>query len=471
MTKKFLVAGLLVAAAAMAPTSHITLNAAMAAETPNDHLTFNKDVLPILQKNCQTCHRPGQVAPMSLLTYQDARPWAKSIMLKVTTRQMPPWNADPRYGQFSNDTSLKQSDIDAIAAWVEQGAPEGDPKDKPAPVDWPEGGWQIKPDLVVNGPATTVPARTINNVIEWTSYVMPSGITKDTWVTSMEIKPSEFAVTHHICVSFIPHRSDVVYGVPIWRDVQRDEKGVEIPQPKATAKKTSASASVPRGSDTEGECYLPGSQPIDYRPQYAGKLIRAGTDVVFSTHYTPNGKTEVVDRPQLGFTVAKQEPERKYVTFSTHGFQDREHFAITPNDPSWEAPTGVITFLQDAQIVWMSPHMHLRGKDMTYTLVYPDGRSEIILNVPHFDFNWQLGYTPAQPVRVPKGAKLVVTGHFDNSVYNKFNPDPGQTVYYGNMIWEEMFGGRTGIIVDRESDPKRIFKEETPQSSLSGNGG
>src|SRR5229473_533936 len=155
MTKKFLVAGLLVAAAAMAPTSHITLNAAMAAETPNDHITFNKDVLPVLQKNCQTCHRPGQVAPMSLLTYQDARPWAKSIMLKVTTRQMPPWNADPRYGQFSNDTSLKLSDIDTIAAWVEQGAPEGDAKDKPAAVDWPEGGWQIKPDIIVNGPEST----------------------------------------------------------------------------------------------------------------------------------------------------------------------------------------------------------------------------------------------------------------------------------------------------------------------------
>src|SRR5689334_6707815 len=118
MTKKILAGGLLLAVASMVPISHITLNAAMAAETPNDHVTFNKDVLPILQKNCQTCHRPGQVAPMSLLAYQDARPWAKSIVLRVTSRQMPPWNADPRYGRFSNDSSLKQSDIDTIAAWV-----------------------------------------------------------------------------------------------------------------------------------------------------------------------------------------------------------------------------------------------------------------------------------------------------------------------------------------------------------------
>ena len=430
------------------------------AET-SPHVTFNKDILPILQENCQSCHRPGQVAPMSLLTYQDARPWAKAMKQKVVERQMPPWNADPKYGRFANDRSLKQSDIDAIAAWVDQGALEGDAKEKPAPVDWPEGGWIIKPDIIVNGPETKVPAHTKNNVIEWTSYVMPSGITKDTWITSIEVKPSEIAVTHHICVSFVPHRPDVVYNRPVWRDVQRDENGVEIKQPKAKPQKPSASANVSTtGDGGGGECYLPGTQPMDYRPLHAGKLIPAGTDVLFQVHYTPNGKTDVVDRPQLGLTVAKQEPERKYITYSAHGFQDHEHFAITPNDPNWEAPKGIVTFLQDAQLVWMSPHMHLRGKDMTYTVQYPDGRSEILLNVAHYDFNWQLGYVPAQPVRVHKGAKLVVTGHFDNSAYNRFNPDPNQTVYYGDMVWEEMFGGRIGIIVEKESDPKKVFKDE-----------
>ena len=467
MIKKLSIVGLFSLIAATAGTVE-----AAEARPSSGQVTFNKDVLPIFQQNCQSCHRPGQIAPMSLLTYRDARPWAKSIKLKVTDRQMPPWNADPRYGHFSNDRSLKQTEIETIAAWVDEGSVEGDPNDKPAPVDWPEGGWLIKPDIIVNGPETKVPAHTTNNVIEWMTYIMPSGITKDTWVTSIEIKPSEFGVTHHVCVSFIPHRPDVVYNKPLWRNIQRDEKGVEIPKPKGDTPKAAASANIPGGGDGDGgECYLPGSQPIDYRSEHAGKLIRAGTDVVFGVHYTPNGKTEVIDRPQLGFTVAKQEPERKYITFSTHGFQDREHFAITPNDPSWQAPTGIVTFLQDAQIVWMSPHMHLRGKDMTYTLVYPDGKSEIILNVPHFDFAWQLGYVPAQPVRVPKGAKLVVTGHFDNSPSNKFNPDPNQTVYYGDMIWEEMFGGRTGIIVEKETDPKKVFKEETPQVSKSGNGG
>jgi hypothetical protein len=444
---------------------------AIASDNSIKPVTFNRDVLPIVQKNCQTCHRPGQVAPMSLLTYQDARPWAKAMKLKVVSRQMPPWNADPQYGRFANDRSLKQSEIDTIAAWVDQGAPEGNPKDKPAPVKWPEAGWQIQPDMIVSGPETKVPAHTPNNVIEWTYYVMPGGFTRDTWITSMEIKPSDFSVTHHICISFVPHRSDYEYNVPYWRDVQRDDKGVEIPE-KSKGQRPTALAAILNGSDTDGECYLPGTQPIDYRPLRAGKLIKAGTDVVFNVHYTPNGK-ESVDRPQVGFTVAKQEPDRKYLTFSAHGSQDRDHFAIPPNDGNWAPPDGLVTFTDDVELVWMSPHMHLRGKDMVYTVTYPDGKSEVLLSVPHFDFNWQLGYVPAEPIKLPRGSKLVVTGHFDNSVSNRFNPDPNQTVYYGNMVWEEMFGGRTGIIVDKSVDPKKIMKEQTPErpAVVAANGG
>ncbi len=435
--------------------------AAMAADTPKKAVTFNKDVLPILQKNCQTCHRPGQIAPMSLLTYKSARPWAKAMKFMVTTRKMPPWNADPQYGHFSNDRSLKQSDIDTIAAWADQGGPEGKAKDKPAPVQWPEAGWQIQPDIIVNGPETAVPAKTKNGVIEWSNVVVPSGFTKDTWVTSIEIRPSEIAVTHHICVLFMPHRPDVVYNVPEWRDVKRDEKGAELPRVKGEARNPSGSRNIQGAGGNEG-CYLPGIQPVDYRTQNAGKLVPAGTDIIFSVHYTPNGK-EVVDRPQVGFTVAKEEPKRQWLTWSVHGLQDGQHFAIPPNDPSWAPPTGVITLLADAELVWLSPHMHLRGKDMTYTVIYPDGKSETVLNVPHFDFNWQLGDDPAQPIKLPNGSKIVVTGHFDNSTNNKFNPDPTQTVYYGDMVWEEMFGGFIGLIVDKGIDRKKILREDTPQ--------
>src|SRR5437667_8580138 len=194
-------------------------------------VTFHKEVLPILQKNCQTCHRPGSIAPMSLLTYDDARPWARSMKLKVASRQMPPWFADPQYGKFSNDRSLTQADIDTIVKWADSGAPAGDPKDAPAPIAWPADGWQIKPDVIVRGPAFQVPAHPPQNVIEWTSIVVPSGFTKDTWITSMELKPTDISVTHHICINFRPHTPDVQYYTPAWNDKPRDEEGIEIKKP------------------------------------------------------------------------------------------------------------------------------------------------------------------------------------------------------------------------------------------------
>ena len=163
--------------------------AALAADGPSatispESITFNKDVLPILQKNCQTCHRPGQIAPMSFLDYQSTRPWAKAMKAAVASRKMPPWFADPKYGHFSNDRALKQSQIDMIVAWADGGAKEGDPKDAPPAVAWPADGWQIKPDYIVKGPQYNVPAQ---GIMEWTNVVMPTGFTKDTWITSLEI--------------------------------------------------------------------------------------------------------------------------------------------------------------------------------------------------------------------------------------------------------------------------------------------
>src|SRR5262245_27002482 len=175
----------------------------VAAQVPSEP-TFNKDVLPILQKNCQTCHRPGQIAPMSFLSYQSVRPWAKAMKTAVASRKMPPWFADPQYGLMQNDPSLEPSEIDTIAKWVDAGAPEGDAKDAPPPVQWPENGWRIRPDIIVNGPEFKVPAK---GIVEWTNIVVPGGFTKDTWITSIELRTNP-SVTHHICVAFRPHTSD-----------------------------------------------------------------------------------------------------------------------------------------------------------------------------------------------------------------------------------------------------------------------
>jgi hypothetical protein len=419
-------------------------------------VTFNKDVLPILQKNCQSCHRPGQIAPMSFLSYESTRPWAKAMKVAVATKKMPPWFADPQYSHFANDRSLKQSDIETISKWADSGAPEGNAKDTPPPVNWPVDGWEIAPDIVVNGPETLVPAHPKNNVMEWKYIIVPSGITQDTWITSMEIRPSEPSVTHHICVYFKPHTDDVEYNKPVWADRPRDETGSAVAS-AAGVNGRGIPPSIMAGTNGIEGCYVPGQVTQDYRVHNAAKLLKAGTDIVFQVHYTPNGK-EMVDRPRIGFTVAKTPPQHIYVSFGISAPSDAKSFAIPPNDGNWESPPAEATFNEDVDLVWMFPHMHVRGKEMTYKLVYPDGHTETVLSVPRYDFNWQLGYDLAKPIHVPKGTRLVVTAHYDNSINNKFNPDPNRTVYYGDMTWEEMMFPFFSVIVDPGVNRRQILK-------------
>jgi hypothetical protein len=239
-----------------------------------DSITFHKDVEPILQKNCQSCHRPGQAAPMSLLSYESTRPWAKAMKTAVVTRKMPPWFADARYGHFTNDRSLKQADIDVLAQWADLGAPEGNASDAPAAVKWPEDGWEIQPDFIVNGPEFAVPAKPKANVIEWTYITVPSGFTEDTWITSMEIRPSEPSVTHHICVYFKPHLPDTQYNTPVWSARPRDEKGL-APAEAAGVNGRNLPESVLKGSAGPEGCYVPGQYTQDYRLFHAAKLIKA----------------------------------------------------------------------------------------------------------------------------------------------------------------------------------------------------
>jgi hypothetical protein len=419
-------------------------------------VTFNKDVLPILQKNCQSCHRPGQIAPMSFLSYESTRPWAKAMKVAVATRKMPPWFADPQYGHFANDRSLKQSDIETISKWADSGAAEGSASDAPPAINWPADGWEIAPDIIVNGPETLVPAHPKENVIEWKYIIVPSGITQDTWITSMEIRPGEPSVTHHICVYFKPHTDDVEYNKPVWADRPRDETGSALAS-AAGVNGRGIPPSITAGTNGIEGCYVPGQAAQDYRVHNAAKLLKAGTDIVFQVHYTPNGK-DVVVRPRIGFTVAKTPPQHIYVSFGISAPSDAKSFAIPPNEGNWESPPAEATFDEDVDLVWMFPHMHVRGKEMTYKLVYPDGRTETVLSVPRYDFNWQLGYDLAKPIHVPKGTKLVVTAHYDNSINNKFNPDPNRTVYYGDMTWEEMMFPFFSVVVDPGVNRGQILK-------------
>jgi hypothetical protein len=429
-----------------------------------DRVTFHRDVEPIFQRHCQSCHRPGQIGPMPLVTFQQARPWARAILTKVVERSMPPWFADPAHNTFTNDRSLKPAEIETVRRWVDGGAVEGDPKEAPAPVVWPAQGWQIKPDVVVSMPEYRVPAR---GVLEWESLAVPFPAKEDTWVTSVEVLPSEPGVVHHICFGFQKHRPDVVYDRYEWEEIPRDAKGMKVqggllsrvaerllPESfKARAVGSSQVETLPGRSRLRASgtmCYVPGLSTHDYRVHGAAKLVPAGSDIVITFHYQTNG-TAAIDRTKIGFTVTKNPPAKKFVEFAPSG---GAAMAIPPNDGNYLAPPFELRILQNAKLVWMWPHMHLRGKDVTYTLVHPSGRRQILLRIPRYDFNWQLAYLTN--VDVPRGSRLRAEAHYDNSSRNRANPDPSAWVYQGKQSWEEMFTPAFGLVVDRNVNVKEL---------------
>jgi len=388
-------------------------------------VTFHKDVLPILQKNCQNCHRPGQIGKMPLLTYDETRPWAKAIKAAVLNHKMPPWFADPQYGHFSNDRTLKPQEIATLVKWVDGGAVAGDPKDAPAPVAWPEEGWRIKPDHIVKGVAYHVPK---SGVMPWMYVTVPVGFNEDTWVTSMEMRPgSKPALTHHYCIFLVPHRDGVQYGV-------FNETGM-LGQAAATG-----------NAPFEG-CYEKGQEEFDYRPQHAGRLIPANMDMVFQMHYQPNGE-EAIDLPQVGFTVSKERPSRQYVFFNVGAGL---RLNIPPNEANYIAPAQEGELEVDGEIVWLQAHAHYRAKEMKFDILYPDGRDETALRV-NWDPYWQTIYYPSQPIVVPKGTRLHIEGRYDNSANNPYNPDPNALVHFGDQGKDEMMFPTFGVIVDGSLD-------------------
>ena len=387
-------------------------------------ITFNKNVLPIMQKRCQSCHRPGEVAPMSFLTYKDTRPWAKSIREAVLTLKMPPWFADPHFGKFVNDRSLSQADINTLVAWVDGGAVEGDAKDAPAPVQWVDG-WTIgKPDAVFEMPHDfAVPAK---GTIEYQYIVIPSGFTKDTWVQAAEARPGNRALVHHI-IAFVREPgskwlSKAKHGIPF------------VPEEKKADGKKDEEQDDSAASPELLIGFAPGLVPMTLPPGQA-KLVKAGSDFVFQMHYTATGKAGT-DRSRIGVIFAKQPPKERIFTANA----TNSKFVIPPGDPAFKV-TSSITIQTPARLVDLMPHMHFRGKDFKYTITFPDGRQQVLLYVPKYDFNWQLQYDFKDYLKVPKDSRIDCLAHFDNSVNNRFNPDPAQEVTWGDQTWDEMMIG------------------------------
>jgi hypothetical protein len=366
-------------------------------------VTYCGQVARILQENCQVCHHPGTAAPFSLLSYEDAVKWADSIREAVTEKRMPPWHADPHYGKFANDRRLKKETLETLLGWLDSGMERGDPKDLPPNPSYSDG-WVIgKPDVVFELPAAQpVPA---NGVVPYQYFITPTNFKEDVWVQAAEARPGNRKVVHHIIVSF------------------RDPRLKDRP-----------------GGRGVGDGFIvgtaPGDMPMILPPGFARK-VPAGADLVWQMHYTPNG-TEATDRSQVGLVFYKGKEPPRY-SEQTLGISNGE-FVIPPGannhkvESEWRVP-------RDALLMTFMPHMHLRGKDFEYRVDYPDGKSEVLLSVPRYDFNWQLVYRVDKPLLLPKGTRIHCTAHFDNSAGNPANPDPKKEVRWGDQTWEEMMIG------------------------------
>jgi hypothetical protein len=417
----------------------LSTSAVVGAAAPQSDLTptFSRDVAPILYAKCVSCHRPGEVAPMSLITYQDVRPWARSIREKVVTRVMPPWHADARYGKFRNDLSLPQREIETLVRWVDAGAPEGDPKTMPRLPAFPEG-WQIgTPDHVFEMRADyEVPAR---GEIDYQYFEVPTNFTEDRWMQAGEVRPGDRGHVHHIIVYVRdPNpraRPNVVTARPIVSAAPPAAPAAPAaPRQAQPAQRAQGQGRPPGGGDAMLVNWAVGEDAPVFPPGTA-KRIPAGATLVFQVHYTTNG-TPGRDRSKLGVILAKDPPAREIRT----GLITNPLLTIPPGAAN-HGVEAEATFADDVKVWSMHPHMHLRGKDMTYTATYPDGRQQVLLSVPKFDFGWQTDYWLAEPHTLPKGSRLHVSAHFDNSAANKANPDPAATVRWGDQTWEEMMIG------------------------------
>ena len=405
---------------------------ASAATTNSAAVTFHKDVLPVFQQRCQECHRPGEAVPMALIGYQESRPWAKAIKQAVLSKKMPPWFADPNYGHFSNDRTLSKKEVDTIVAWVDAGAPEGDAHDAPPPRQFVEGWAMGKPDLILEMPNTyDVPSK---GVIDYQYVIIPSGLKEDRWVLSSEIRPGDKSVMHHVITSIREPGSG-------W---MRDRQpGVVFLPPRGVRGKPEDRLVGGLSGYAPGMVVPPGDFP------QRGTLLKAGSDIVFQLHYTPNGKA-TTDRTKIGIIFAKEEPKSQLKGGNSASY----NFKIPPGDPAYRVEASS-TMKEDCSLVSMMPHAHLRGKSFEYRIVRPNGETETVLKVPNYDFNWQITYFPAKPIHLEKGSKIEVIAEFDNSANNKFNPDPTQEVHWGEQTFEEMMMGYFSVVVDsvQSTDP------------------
>jgi hypothetical protein len=373
-------------------------------------VTFTKDVAPIFQQRCEECHRAGGVAPMSLVTYEESRPWARSIKEKVAGREMPPFHATGTVGRYLNDPRLTEAEIATVVKWVDSGAAKGNPKDMPKPKTWKVAWAHGEPDLVlrVKNPYQVKASAKDQYSFFVFDYVFP----EDTWIRSVDTRPGNLKVVHHANTHVIP-------------------PGFKAPEEGFIAGDFDPSA---RGTIMMAG-WAPGVQAVEL-PAGVGLRIPKGMRLGIQVHYAPSDK-ESIDQTSVGLYFADGLIKKHIKTL----FGDRRDVEIPAGEPNYSL-TAKKTFDADSIIHFFHVHMHLRGKSYLMRFTYPDGRQETAIEVPRYDFNWQRTYILNQPIRVPKGTQVEFIGTYDNSARNKFNPDPTKVVKWGEKTTDEMMQGR-----------------------------
>jgi hypothetical protein len=427
----------------LAALAGVPLAAALGAAAPPPAPrvpTFAKDVAPILYKNCTTCHRPGEIAPMSLLTYEDARPYARAIRDEVGEGHMPPWHADAPPGTFENERRLSDADRQTLLDWAAGGAPKGDAKDLPPQPAYPDG-WSIgKPDAVFEmAEDYKIPAK---GTVAYEYFYIPTNFTEPKFVQAIEVRPGNRAVVHHVLVQY-QAKPDLA-RTPVLKFKPEYQR---LPEPTLGERQPRRDRAVPtRLIGT----YAPGTNPQVFREGTALRLEPGGI-IELQMHYTTSGKA-TTDRTKVGFIFSKDPAPREVRPSAFYNAS----LSLPPNTDGTAVP-GEVEFQQDTIVYGLFPHTHLRGKAWEYSLVLPDGTTKKILSVPHYDFNWQTYYMFKEPLQVPKGAKIVSTAWYDNSHGNRSNPNAEVEVKWGDQTWEEM--QYTGLLFSPVARPTPLVTD------------
>jgi hypothetical protein len=402
--------------------------------------SFSRDIWPILEMRCVSCHQAGEIGPMPLTSYSQVRPWARAIRQAVMTRTMPPWHAEPEANHaFRNDRSLSKAEIDRIAAWVDAGCPEGSPLPAFQPVAR-TSGWKLgQPDIVIKVPGFPVPP---NGQLQYSFLITPLHLDHDIWIRAAEFRIDQRSVIHHMNAFVRPPGSSFLAGFPV--------QEIFTPSVRDRGKRREGEPFFDRRQLLLG--YEPGYEPMPWLASGA-KLIKAGSDVVFELHYNPNGK-EVVDHSEFGLYFSSSPPKDRVLAIDT--LRDLD-LAIPPGDGEYVS-NAAMTLATSARLLSIQPHMHVRGKRMEVRAIYPDGRSETLINVPKYDFNWQTTYVFSQPIDLPAGTRLESVAAYDNSAANVFNPNPEATVHWGDQTTDEMHIAFLELVIDANANPDPLLK-------------